>query len=165
MRMRGNDTTSQYQGPRRLLLFARLAVAALVLGVLAVPVTCAEAHGPHSLFAPPDEQASSGAATLASQNHAGLHKIHALIDGLASTSEHAIHVSASTQPRDSEPNDDDGRPNMNAFDLGFLVLGQQGTLPSSEADAEPLPGARLVRPDVEQSRTSSRFDLEPPPPR
>ena len=60
---RGHDAMNRARG-HSFLRSAKLAVVTLLFSLLAVPVTCADAHGAHSLFAPPDGQSQAVAAAL-----------------------------------------------------------------------------------------------------
>ncbi len=140
--------------------FARLAVMALTLGLVAVPVTCVDAHGPHSLYAPPDVQAPVATVTLSTipghpQYHHQHH--HALDEASASTAD-ATWIAPSSTAETS-------RPVINTVDFAPLASGElTATAPEVPSDrqlqsirlliAEPLPASSLV------------FDLlETPPPR
>ncbi len=99
--------------------FAKLAIVAVFLSVVAVPVTCADAHGPHSLYAPPDAQASAAASTLATHHH-GHHSEPGSGSPLTMV---PAWKDASARPE---------APVLTTVNPGYLLLDQQATPPWSE---------------------------------
>lgn len=140
--------------------FSRLAVIALILGLVAVPVTCVDAHGPHSLYAPPDVQASVAAAALSTIPGHPLHHRH---------HEHGA-IGASTALEDatwiapSSP-EEGSRAVVNNVSLAPLASGELTAIAPEQPGQRLLQSRRLLLAEPPLA-CSQPFDLrESPPPR
>ena len=137
--------------------FAKLAFLAVIMSVVAVPVTCVDAHGPHSLYAPPDAQASTPAATLAT-----LHDQHGHAQHQGAVEPPSVNAGGAAQQVATIETDG---PVMTSVNVGFLLLDQQATEPVSvEFTAKGHDLRELAQPVL--TAPESRQDApEAPPPR